>query len=328
MGVGTDVLSTTNTSNASYSSLNGTSMSAPNVGGSLFLLQQLYHQLNSGKFMRAATLKGLVIHTAMDFGPVGPDYQSGWGLLHTENAAKVLQNTSNTHVIRELTLMNGSTYSEKLIASGADNITATISWTDPEGNVLPLIASSLNNRSPRLINDLDIKVQDSKGLYLPYTLNPEDPNALAKPGINSLDNIEKIVISNTIPGETYTLTITHKGVLKNGQQDFSLILSGLGGKSYCTLNSITPKSLISKFVSNLKPITNTLDSTGIGMPIELGETKTASLLFSNTTAKNVRALVDWIKMGISMTQTNSSAPRMTFAQANYLYPLKHRRQVK
>lgn len=297
MGVGTDVLSTTNTSNASYSSLNGTSMSAPNVGGSLFLLQQLFHQLNSGKFMRAATLKGLVIHTAMDFGPVGPDYQSGWGLLHTENAAKVLQNTSNTHVIRELTLMNGSSYSEKLIASGTDIMTATLSWTDPEGNVLPLIASSLNNRTPRLVNDLDIKIQDSKGVYLPYTLNPEDPSALAKSGINSLDNIEKILIPNTVPGETYTLTITHKGVLKNGQQDYSLIVSGLGGKNYCTINSTTPKSLISKFVSDLKPIANTLDSTGLGMPIELGETKTASLQFSNTTAKNVRALVDWNQDG-------------------------------
>ncbi len=297
MGVGTDILSTTNTSNASYSSLNGTSMSAPQVGGSLFLLQQLYHQLNAGKFMRAATLKGLVIHTAMDFGPLGPDYQSGWGLLHTENAAKVLQNTTKSHVIRELTLTSGSTYTEKLIASGSGNITATISWTDPEGNVLPLNSSALNNRSPRLINDLDIKIQDSKGTYLPFTLNPEDPSALAKTGVNNLDNVEKILIPNTIPGENYTLTVGHKGSLKNGQQDFSLLISGIGGTSYCAINASSPKTILSKFTSDLKPITNTLDSTGVGMPIEIGETKTANLQFTNTNTKNVRALVDWNQDG-------------------------------
>ncbi len=297
MGVGTDILSTTNVSNNSYSTLDGTSMSSPQVGGSLFLLQQLYYQLTNGKFMRAATLKGLVLHTALDFGPIGPDYQSGWGLLNMEKAAKVLQNTTKTNAVRELTLMNGSTYSEKFIASGASNISATISWTDPEGNVLPLNTSALNNRSPRLINDLDIKIQDSKGTYLPYTLNPEDPSALAKPGVNNLDNVEKVFIPNTIPGESYTLSVSHKGTLMNGQQDFSLLISGLGGTAYCSISQSAPKNLISKFVSDTKSVANTLDSTSAGMTIEIGETKSTSLEFSNSTAKNVRALVDWNQDG-------------------------------
>ena len=297
MGVGTDILSTTNGSNSSYSTLDGTSMSSPQVGGSLFLLQQLYYQITNGKFMRAATLKGLVLHTAMDFGPIGPDYQTGWGLLHMENAAKVLQNTTKTNAVRELTLLNGNTYSEKFIASGAGNISATISWTDPEGNVLPLNTRALNHRSPRLINDLDIKIQDSKGTYLPYTLNPEDPNALAKPGVNNLDNIEKILIPNTVPGENYTLSVSHKGTLKNGQQEFSLLISGLGGASYCSISSTNPKNLIAKYVSDSKSVANTLDSTSTGMLIEIGETKSTSIEFTNSTSKNVRALVDWNQDG-------------------------------
>ena len=297
MGVGTDILSTSNTSNAAYTTLDGTSMSSPQVAGSLFLLQQLYNRLNNGKFMRSATLKGLVIHTAMDFGPVGPDYQSGWGLLNAEGAAKVIQNTDKTQVIRELSLSNGTIYTEKLIASGAGNISVTLSWTDPEGNVLPLVASSLNNRTPRLVNDLDIKIQDSKGTYLPFTLDPENPSALAKAGVNNLDNVEKIIISQSIPGETYTLTINHKGTLKNNQQDFSLLISGIGGNTYCNLNPGTSNIILTKLMADNKAIANTLDSTGTALMIEMGETKPLSIQFSNTTTKNIRAVVDWNQDG-------------------------------
>ncbi len=297
MGVGSDILSTTNASTASYSTLSGTSMSSPQVAGSLFLLQQLHQQLHGGKFMRASTLKGLVIHTAMDFGPVGPDYQNGWGLLNAEYAAQVLLNKTQTHATREISLLNGNTYSEKFVASGAGNVVATICWTDPESNVLPLISSTLNNRSPRLVNDLDIKIQDSKGSYLPFTLDPEKPSALAKTGTNNLDNVEQIRIPNTNPGESYTLSVSHKGSLKNGQQEFSLILSGIGGTSYCTPISTNGKSVITQFTSDLKPIANTLDSTGTGILIEQGETKKTSLQFTNTTSKNVRAVVDWNQDG-------------------------------
>jgi len=70
---GTAVFSPISTSNTSYASYNGTSMSAPNVTGSLLLLQQYYNDLNS-QYMKASTLKGLACHTADDdFTVVGPD---------------------------------------------------------------------------------------------------------------------------------------------------------------------------------------------------------------------------------------------------------------
>ena len=54
----------------------GTSMAAPNVTGSLILLQQHYQDIHGGgNFMRAATLKALAIHTADEAGDTdGPDY--------------------------------------------------------------------------------------------------------------------------------------------------------------------------------------------------------------------------------------------------------------
>ncbi len=47
--------------------------STPATAGSLTLLQEYYAQLHAGSFMRSATLKALVIHTADEAGPApGP----------------------------------------------------------------------------------------------------------------------------------------------------------------------------------------------------------------------------------------------------------------
>jgi hypothetical protein len=75
--------SSLNGSNSSYGYYSGTSMSSPNACGSAALLVQQYAQLFPGGAMRAATLKGLLIHTADDLGKPGPDYKNGWGLINT-----------------------------------------------------------------------------------------------------------------------------------------------------------------------------------------------------------------------------------------------------
>src|SRR5690606_10068021 len=82
-GNGTGLYSTLETGDSAYGSLTGTSMAAPNVTGSLLLLQQHFHNLN-GVYMRSATLKGLALHTADDAGNPGPDAVWGWGLLNSK----------------------------------------------------------------------------------------------------------------------------------------------------------------------------------------------------------------------------------------------------
>jgi hypothetical protein len=101
VGVGVNVFSTSTGSTTSYATLSGTSMSSPQVAGSLFLLQELYAKQNDGQFMRSATLRGLAIHTAEDAGNVGPDYIYGWGLLNMEKAGKVILNTSKSNLLQE-----------------------------------------------------------------------------------------------------------------------------------------------------------------------------------------------------------------------------------
>ncbi len=229
---GVNLLSAITSGNTDYAYLSGTSMATPVASGSLYLLQEYYSRLHNGQFMRSATLKGLVIHTADEAGPSdGPDYKHGWGLLNMERAASVITSNNSDQLIREETLNNGATFTLPVVASGKGTLMATISWTDPKGTVNT--NNRLNNPEKKLIHDLDIKITSGSETYMPYILNPADRDAPATTGDNVLDNVEKIVIPDAVPGKTYTITVKHKGNLERGSQAFSLLVSGVGGQAYC-----------------------------------------------------------------------------------------------
>ncbi len=233
VGDGVGLTSTSDANNTAYTILSGTSMSAPNVSGTLVLLQELYSQKNANAYMRSATLKALVLGTATEAGAnPGPDYVFGWGLLNAEAAAKAILTKGTKSIITENNLSNGSTQTLDIIASGNGPLIATICWTDPEATPVATTAA-LNNTSLRLINDLDIRISDGVNTYTPWVLDPANPSAAATTGDNFRDNIEQIYLANAIPGKNYTLTITHKGTLARGPQAFSLVVTGIGGTSYC-----------------------------------------------------------------------------------------------
>ena len=244
---GVNVTSSIATSNSAYATYSGTSMSSPNVTGSLLLLQEYYSKLKSGSFMRAATLKGLALHTADEAGAApGPDYIYGWGLLNVQKAAAVItaavpanNTTTGAHQLYENTMTQGGSFSINVVASGKGPLTATICWTDVKGDVD--LVNKLNNRTRNLVNDLDIRVTASAGgltsTYFPWKLDVLNPAAAATRGDNNIDNVEKIEIDSTVPGRTYTITVTHKGTLVRGSQAYSLLVSNVGGKAYCTSTS-------------------------------------------------------------------------------------------
>ena len=228
-GNGTGVYSSYHNSNTAYNSITGTSMASPNVAGSLLLLQQ-HHNNEKGSFMRSATLKGLALHTADDAGVSGPDAVFGWGLLNTKAAAEVITKEGSETKIEELTLTSGQTYTITVDSDGTNPLLASISWTDRPG----VANTTVNSTTPVLVNDLDIRVSKGGTEFLPYELTGATTNAKRD---NNVDPYERIDINGA--SGTYTITVTHKGTLTGGSQNYSLIVTGLTGTPV-VCNATTP----------------------------------------------------------------------------------------
>ncbi len=215
-------------SDSSYDSWSGTSMAAPGAVGAAMLLVEYYGELFPAQAMRSSTLKALIIHTADDLGRPGPDYKFGWGLMNTHAAAEQITDHydfSDANKIVEGLLDDVNTVATYTFESGTGApIKATLCWTDPPAAAI----EELDDPTPRLVNDLDLRLIDPNGstTYYPFVLNPASPNDPAATGDNTLDNVEQVIISSpSVPGN-YTAEVTYKGALTNGQQYYSLIVSG------------------------------------------------------------------------------------------------------
>jgi hypothetical protein len=202
----------------------GTSQAAPNVSGSLLLLQEHYENLHGAdNYMRAATLKALAIHTADEAGDApGPDYAFGWGLLNTQSAAAVISGEGDGHQVIEGSLTNGAADSHPVSVGRPDSVlTATLVWADPPGTPP---APSLDPPNLMLVNDLDLRVVRGANTWMPWVLDPANPAAPATTGDNVRDNVEQVRIS--VDTCSYAVEVRHKGTLLDAApQDYSLIIS-------------------------------------------------------------------------------------------------------
>lgn len=313
VAVGVNLFSTSNTSNSAYTIFSGTSMSSPQASGSILLLQEAYSKQNDGQLMRSSTLKGLVLHTAQDAGNVGPDYIYGWGLLNMEKAASVILNADKTNSLTERTLQSGGNFIQNITASGKGALTATICWTDPEATVFASTTANLNNRTPKLINDLDIKISDGTNTFLPFILNPDKPDDLATRGDNIRDNVEQILIPDAVPGKTYTLTISHKGTLKNTTQDYGLIISGIGGKDYCASTATTTQD-------NIESVK--LAGASSAFKVSSGQALALDITMKSNVAKTTNVYIDWNLDGTFDETTEKVATSLDFLGLNYTTTFK------
>jgi len=236
-GNGTGVTSLSSGGNTATASLSGTSMAAPNVTGTLLLLQQYHMQLHN-YFMKAATLKGLACHTADDVGDLGPDPIFGWGLLNAKKAAETLRDNGLNSWVSENTLNQGGTYTMTVRSNGGVNnpLTASITWTDLPGEANNGQRLDPNDTFRSLINDLDIRITRDGTTYFPWKLQLDPNEGAIRNGDNNVDNIEVVKIDNPPAGD-YAITITHKGTLVTGKQDYSLIITGVASSFAITSTS-------------------------------------------------------------------------------------------
>ncbi|MEM9346917.1 MAG: S8 family serine peptidase, partial [Planctomycetota bacterium] len=222
-------------SDTQYSYASGTSMASPNAAGTAALILEHWRNENGGYTPDSATQKGLLMHTATDatsYG-YGPDYATGYGLIDAEEAVGHITEAHNTpeasrdRHIWEGTLSDGETLSLDLLATGGE-FKASLSWLDPAADYD--IVYTTNDRTPKLVNDLDIWVTDQYGnTFYPWVLDPENPDADAtRDGHNRVDNFTQVFneADRYAPGVDLTLYISHIGSLEGGSQDYALILSG------------------------------------------------------------------------------------------------------
>ena len=227
-GNGTQVFSTNHDGDTNYTTKTGSSMATPNVSGTALLLQQHFNNLN-GRYMKASTLKGLILHTADDAGIAGPDAVYGWGLMNAKKAAEVITNKNKFSRIQELSISNGQTLEFQVESDGINNLVASISWTDPAATTLSTL---VNDNTAKLINDLDIRISKDGINFFPWKLTSATTNEL---GDNNRDPYEKITIANAIG--LYTVRVSHKKASLQGRlQNFSLIISGLKELAPCVTN--------------------------------------------------------------------------------------------
>lgn len=219
--------STSSGGDASYSVKSGTSMAAASASGSLVLLQQAWRQLTNHP-MRSATLKALVVHTARECGPFpGPDFKYGWGLLDLQAAVELIRKHHDTSpLVFETRLENGDSLVIPIRHGGEAPLKITLAWTDPPGHHPDYV---LDPPDPMLVNNLDVRLErqsDGEG-YFPFALNGNNPSAPAIKTINNADNVEQILLVDSVEGD-YDITVSHQDQLFNGFQDFSIVISGAG----------------------------------------------------------------------------------------------------
>lgn len=254
---GSGLYSCDNDNTADYTTMSGTSMSSPNASGSAILLVDYYRQLNSGDCILASTLKGVIIHTADDLGNFGPDYKFGWGLMNTREAAEAIRENR----IREGVLTSGMPSDNfGFYCDGTAPLKVTLCWTDPAASS----KSGLDDSSPRLINDLDLRLisPDGFSVYEPFILDPANPNNTATTGDNVLDNVEQVYVASPAAG-FYSVEISYKGSLTNAEQFFSIIIDG----SFTTYPPIAMDAEIE--ISPNSAVTITLEATDDGEPNSL-----------------------------------------------------------
>jgi serine protease AprX len=250
---GENIYSSLETYDGAYGTYRGTSSAAAVVSGIITLLQQYYKSVSpSQSYMLSSTVRALLAHTANDKGTEGPDYIYGWGLADAKRASSaihdniegIINGEKKSTLIKEVTLNQGNKYTLYVVPyETTQPLSATISWTDPQGN---LVSNVVDLNNPNVINDLDLKIvkintNGTETTYYPWKLGGMSnlTGAATNNSTNDVDTIERVDIK-TPEKLVYKIIVSPKTnttpLLPGGNQAFSIVVSNV---DFCYKDDLT-----------------------------------------------------------------------------------------
>lgn len=264
--VGVSMFIPTYSSSTNYSSFinngQGTSYSAPVISGIAGALTHVKRNLsgNANFIFKADEMKTLLLHSSNEAGTSpGPDVWFGWGFADGGKGAQILiDNHANKNIFVRNSLTTGTPYNRVVVAQAGSPIKATLSWVDPEGIAFTTSQDMWQNLTPRLINDLDLKIIDTvtNQVTYPWKLSATDPMAPATKGDNIVDNVEMVLLENPVAGRQYRIEVSNKGTLKNDNgatapQDYALIVTGydFAATNQLAVKDVDPKNAVAVYPS-------------------------------------------------------------------------------
>jgi hypothetical protein len=187
----------------------GTSDAAAMVTGAIAVLQQVYADEHNGEMPPASLVKALLFTTAEDIHTAGIDYKTGYGLLNSYEAVKLLK---EKHYDGS-TIDNGQLWTSDInLPSNVAQFKLTLSWTDTTASA---------NNIKAIVNDLDLEVVDHNTgtVYLPWVLSTvANKDSLSAPPIrkrDSLNTSEQVSIQLPAAPGTYQVRVKGRSVLSS-----------------------------------------------------------------------------------------------------------------
>jgi hypothetical protein len=157
-----------------------------------------------------AVAKSLLVHTAFDAGPLGPDGNWGWGIEDYDQAGRFLKDLFGDQPSRMVQeqIYSGKAQSWQVFVDGSRPLRATLGWNDPNGP------------QERLDHDLNMWITGPDGkVYSPWSFN-KDGVAVQSTG-NHTDDVEQVLIDKPQRG-VYTIHVGHSGTVR--EQAYSLVV--------------------------------------------------------------------------------------------------------
>lgn len=204
----------------SYADKQGTSMSTPVVTGISALIVEQWRKTFGGANPPAAAIKALLIAGTEDLGTVGPDYTFGFGLVNAQKSIDtILADNNQGSRIRITSAAQGGESEYPVTATAGQPLRVTLVWSDPE----VVVFQDDGTAGATLVNDLDLRVIDPTGqTFYPYKLNKDAPESGATRGVNTVDNVEVVDVTNPVAG-TYRAIVNGTRVTTGSPQQYVLI---------------------------------------------------------------------------------------------------------